>query len=152
MRAIRGGSEEQLPVVGREFAWVENCRAGPNIFDKHCSRRCSIRLPQLNALLTGDGDKEQSVSYDRETVGLESAPGEMSFTSTVPAAVPSLFQSSVPASNVDCGKIECPVETGQIFRRGAPGPGRMSRTRKVPAAVPSDSPEFAPRSESMPWK
>ena len=71
-------------------------------------------------------------------VGPELAgPGRISLTRTVPAAVPSLFHSSLPVSGWKALKKSVPL----IFRSRAtpaePAPGTMSLTRTVPAAVPS---------------
>ena len=78
-------------------------------------------------------------------------PGLMSSTSTVPAAVPSLFHSSTPL--VPSLAVKKSVPFTFVSDRGleSPLPARMSLTSTVPAAVPSlfhsstpvPSPEYA---------
>ena len=59
-------------------------------------------------------------------------------TRTVPAAVPSLFHSSLPVSAVVGAEVERAADVGELARAtSCRGPGMMSLTRTVPAAVPS---------------
>ena len=60
----------------------------------------------------------------------------MSFTSTVPAAVPSLFQSSVPFVRSDALKYSVPLTFVRYEGYEEPEPVTMSFTSTVPAAVP----------------
>ena len=76
----------------------------------------------------------------------------MSFTSTVPAAVPSVFQSSVPIAGVYAAKnsVSPTMATeslcGSVWSTtDEPEPGLMSASSAVPAAVPSV------RNHSNPW-
>ena len=64
-------------------------------------------------------------------------PGQMSFTSTVPASVPSLFHSSAPMEPPSALKNS--VDPAAVMPDGeeAPVPGLMSLTCTVPASVPS---------------
>ena len=71
-------------------------------------------------------------------------PGLMSLTSTVPAAVPSLFHSSAPAvPSVALKKTAPPTPTKlagdeELFASEIGlTPGKMSLTSAVPAAVPA---------------
>src|SRR4051794_19462702 len=62
-------------------------------------------------------------------------PGVMSLTRTVPADVPSLFHSSLPAESPATKKRVFPTavrDTGEL----PPVPATMSLTRTVPAVVP----------------
>ena len=62
----------------------------------------------------------------------------MSFTSTVPAAVPSLFHSSVPLAPSLAREEQRAVDVGQVVGIASRTlPAWMSLTRTVPAAVPS---------------
>ena len=61
----------------------------------------------------------------------------MSLTRTVPAAVPSLFHSSVPLAPSSAVKKSVPSDVRQVRGLELPVPGLMSLTRTVPAAVPS---------------
>ena len=69
----------------------------------------------------------------REPVG----PGTMSFTSAVPAAVPSLCHSSGPWVPSSALKKRSPLTLVSSDRYELLGPGLMSFTSAVPAAVPS---------------
>ncbi len=62
--------------------------------------------------------------------------GLMSSTSTVPAAVPSVFHSSVPVT-VKAEKKTVSPTTVSSAGTDEPRPGLMSLTSTVPAAVPS---------------
>src|SRR5947208_13799860 len=66
-----------------------------------------------------------------------SGPGLMSPTSTVPAAVPLLFQSSRPVVGSKAAKKSVPFTFVRPSGEESPGPGLMSLTSTVPAAVPS---------------
>ena len=67
----------------------------------------------------------------------EATPGLMSLTSTVPAAVPSLFHSSVPKSGWNAVKKSVPLTLVSQEGLEDPAPGLMSFTSTVPAVVPS---------------
>ncbi len=73
--------------------------------------------------------------------GKEPAPAAvvlMSFTSTVPAAVPSVFQSSAPFTPSLAWKYRTPLRTVKPYGQElAPAAVLMSFTSTVPAAVPS---------------
>ena len=58
-------------------------------------------------------------------------------TRTVPSAVPSLFQSSVPVSGRKAVKKRVPLTLVRLVGPDEAAPGLMSLTRTVPAAVPS---------------
>src|SRR5204862_328845 len=66
-----------------------------------------------------------------------SGPGLMSPTSTVPAAVPSLFQSSRPFVGSEAAKKSVPFVFARSPGKEWPLPGLMSLTSTVLAAVPS---------------
>ena len=71
----------------------------------------------------------------------------MSFTSTVPASVPSVFHNSVPVAGVKAAKnsvspttaavVICFVNCPPSSRKELPVPGTMSASSVVPGAVPS---------------
>jgi hypothetical protein len=61
----------------------------------------------------------------------------MSLTLTVPAAVPSLCQSSTPLTPSVAEKYSVPLMLARLDGVDAALPGLMSLTRTVPAAVPS---------------
>ena len=64
-------------------------------------------------------------------------PTTMSFTSTVPASVPSVCHSSLPFTGSDALKYKLPF-TFVRYRGDEPAaPGLISFTRVVPATVPS---------------
>ena len=73
----------------------------------------------------------------------------MSFTMTVPAAVPSLFQSSMPWMPSSAAKYAVPPTSVSDQRYDGPGP--MSFTITVPAAVPSLL-QAHPMGPSSAWK
>ncbi len=64
-------------------------------------------------------------------------PGRMSLTNTVPAAVPSLFQSSLPLMPSLAEKNSVPFTLVRNAGIESPAPAMMSFTNTVPAAVPS---------------
>src|SRR5262249_26859185 len=97
-------------------------------------------------------------------LGEEAAPpGKMSLTSTVPAAVPSLFHSSVPCVPSLAVKNSVPLTLVKLLGKEGP-PGVMSLTTTVTVAVPTDvlnagpqlvhgcgpSPEQSPAKNSVP--
>jgi hypothetical protein len=63
-------------------------------------------------------------------------PGVMSFTRTVPALVPSVRHSSLPASDVLALKKTMLPSATNLLGAELPKPGQMSLTSDVPAAVP----------------
>src|SRR5258707_14128140 len=65
------------------------------------------------------------------------APGLMSFTSTVPFAVPSVFQSSNPEAPSLAAKYSAPLNTVNPKGAEPPDPGLISFTRAAPALPPS---------------
>src|SRR5689334_14221460 len=64
--------------------------------------------------------------------------GLMSFTIVVPAAVPSLRQSSAPLVPSLATNISTPSKLATTVGDEEEADGQMSCTRNVPAAVPSD--------------
>jgi hypothetical protein len=67
----------------------------------------------------------------------EADPAVMSFTSTVPASVPSLLQSSLPFTGSVAAKKSVPFTFVRFDGNDGLAPGTMSFTRTVPASVPS---------------
>ena len=67
----------------------------------------------------------------------EEAPGLTSFTMTVPASVPSLFQSSIPLTPSDALKKSVPWTFVRLAGAELPTSGVTSMTRTLPASVPS---------------
>jgi hypothetical protein len=67
----------------------------------------------------------------------DEGPGARSCTSTVPASVPSLVQSSTPVAGWYAAKYRRPLATASAAGTEPPGPGTMSFTITVPAVVPS---------------
>src|SRR6266705_575035 len=76
------------------------------------------------------------------------APVLMSFTRTVPASVPSLFQSSAPELPSLARKYSAPLKT--VNPRGVePAPGLMFFTHTVPASVPLVFQSSTPEAPSL---
>src|SRR6266480_3993619 len=72
----------------------------------------------------------------------------MSFTSTVPVLVPSLFQSSAPVAPSLARKYSAPLKT--VNPRGAePAPGLMFFTHTVPGSVPLVFQSSTPEAPSL---
>src|SRR5881396_626657 len=63
-------------------------------------------------------------------------PGQTSFTSTVPASVPSLFHSSQPVSGANAMKYSTPPASVSQLGPDEHRPGQMFLTSTVPSAVP----------------
>ncbi len=68
---------------------------------------------------------------------LDPLPGKMSATIVVPAAVPSLRQSSRPCAASSARKYSTPFSTVSWSGRESVTPWLMSATIQVPCAVPS---------------
>ena len=82
----------------------------------------------------------------------ESMPGKMSLIMTVPAAVPSLIQSSVPWTRSSAEKKSVPLtSTGNPTPPGNPKP-LIFVIRTVPAAVPSLRHNCLPKTPSSAMK
>ncbi len=76
----------------------------------------------------------------------------MSATMTVPAAVPSLFQISLPCAPSLAMKNSVPPITVRYFGIEPVLPGLMSAIMTVPAVVPSDFQSSSPCVPSLAWK
>ena len=73
--------------------------AGVDVLDEDGAGGGAVALPQLQPVRAVVGREEQRAVDVRQVAGSEPAlPGLMSLTSTVPAAVPSLFHSSTPCT------------------------------------------------------
>ena len=68
----------------------------------------------------------------------------MSLTSTVPAAVPSLFHSSLPAASWVALKRQVPLTSVRLRGMALAAPGTMSLTRTVPAGGAVALPQLVP--------
>src|SRR6266581_374665 len=77
------------------------------------------------------------------------APVLMSFTRTVPASVPLVFQSSTPEVPSLAAKYSAPLKTVNPEGEEPIGPGLMSFPRTVPATVPSLFQSSAPELPSL---
>src|SRR4051794_38701618 len=67
----------------------------------------------------------------------DALPGRRSLSRTVPAAVPSVFHSSVPVAGVDAGNHSSPPTEAQMPGAEPMAPGARSVIIAVPAVVPS---------------
>ncbi len=119
----RGGALRARPQIGEEDG--AGCRA--------------VALP--------DSRPAASLSAANTSTPLISASskGAMSRTRTVPAAVPSVFQSAGPCTPSSARKKRAPPTTVSSLGSEEQMPGQMSRTMTVPASVPSE------RQSSVPW-
>ena len=132
-------AEEQRAVDVGQDAGRRSCRARIDVLDQDGAGGGAVALPQLVAVGAVVGAEEQRAVDVGQMLGVElAAPGSMSLTRTVPAAVPSRLPELVAVGrrrwrvkkSVPLTFVEIP---GTLSRRA----GEMSLTRTVPAAVPS---------------
>ena len=105
------------PVVGREEQRAVDVRerAGDEVRDGNGARRGAVALPQLDVPEPSLAEKNSVPLTFVRLVGYELAlPGLMSLTSTVPAAVPSLFHSSRPCTAVVGREEQRAVDVRQV--------------------------------------
>ena len=90
--------KKSVPSTARPFTKVEPSRPGRGqVLHQHGAGRGAVALPELGAVVPSLAVKNRVPFTTRERARARAAaPGLMSFTSTVPASVPSLFHSSLP--------------------------------------------------------
>src|SRR5690606_6711207 len=100
-------------------------------------RHSSLPLP--GEVVPSEARKYSLPLYSTMYCGLElEVPLQMSATITVPAAVPSVFHSSVPVDPSLALKYSAPLNSLKYAGLELVAPTLMSFTMTVPAAVPSD--------------
>src|SRR5436190_1106305 len=88
--------------------------------------------------LASSAEKKTEPDAGANSNGSESAcPGQMSLTSAVPAAVPSLFHSSSPWSLSNAMNTTVPPTSTRFWGSSPSDPGGEALTMLVPASVPS---------------
>ena len=104
---------------------------------------CAIRFPEFSFRSMSRCALKNSVPLITTKLDGELDPLVLiSLTRTVPASVPSDFQSSCPPDESDALKNSIPLTFVKIPDVEPLTPALISLTRIVPASVPSASPEF----------
>ena len=113
LRAVSAvvGREEQRAVHVRQVSWGTSCRCRIDVLDQDGAGGGAVALPQLVPCVAVVGREEQRAVHVRQVSRgtSRSLPGLMSLTRTVPAAVPSLFHSSLPCVPSSAVKNSVPL-------------------------------------------
>ena len=138
-----GGREVQRETDSRRWARIQSCSAA-DVRDELGAGGGAVALPQLPPFAPSWPRRRASRSGSDGEEGRSSArPGRMSSTSTVPAAVPSLFHSSTPVVPSLAVKKSVPFTFVETAGSEPVAPGLMSLTSTVPAAGAVALPQLA---------
>ena len=153
MERVRGLEEEPAP-DGREPCDLGGSRLGVDVADEDGARRRPVAAPEARGPRSGSSAERKTAPPNvvRPPGFAKPVPGLKSFTRMVPAAVPSLRQSSVLVAGWKARKSTCVPSGVSSKMSDEPGPTFTCATRAVPASVPSLRHSSAPVIPSLAWK